>query len=277
MEFQEKFIAFVDILGFKDLVAAAEAGTGMPLSDLLELLNQFGPRKDVERIRKRGPHVCPQSKYLQRDLNFELTQMSDSIVVSSEISPAGVMNLVSYCWTSVLNLLQSGIMCRGYISKGKIYHTQDQVIGTGYQEAYSKEGQVKAFKRKADERGTPFVEVDPFICDYVNNCGDSCVRKMFGRMVKGDGEVTALFPFQRLRHSFIVWRSGRMCDPEKQRRSNHNMRLLIKEWKSRIMKFVDKSNPSAVIKAEHYIAALDAQLAICDKTDEFIDLLGSKM
>ena len=37
------------------------------------------------------------------------------------------------------------------------------------------------------------------------------------------------------------------------------------------MDLVDKSNPKAVIKAEHYIEALNAQLAVCDRTDEAID------
>jgi hypothetical protein len=36
IDFNEKFIGFVDILGFKNLVEAAENRTGMPLSSLLE-------------------------------------------------------------------------------------------------------------------------------------------------------------------------------------------------------------------------------------------------
>lgn len=275
MEFQEKFIGFLDVLGFKELVEAAENGTGMPLSELIELLRTLGSSDDVGKFKKHGPTTCPQSTYLQRDLNFKLTQFSDCVIVSSEISPAGLINLISHCWGAIINLLAKGIMCRGYITKGLVYHTDTQVIGSGYQEAYSKEAKVSAFKREADERGTPFVEVDPIVCSYVKDCEDWCVKEMFSRMVKGDGDVTALFPFKRLAHSFAIGGFGHEFNPQKEKNSNQNMRLSIEKLKDRVMEFVDESNPSAVKKAEHYIEVLNAQLVICDKTDEMIDMLNS--
>ena len=61
-----------------------------------------------------------------------------------------------------------------------------------------------AFKKEADEKGTPFVEVGPEVVDYIKNQDDKCVREMFSRMVAGDGEVTALYPFKRLGHSFAI-------------------------------------------------------------------------
>lgn len=276
MEFKDKFIAFVDILGFKGLVEEAAAGTGLALSELLELLKNFGSPEERDKFTKHGPMTCPQSAYLQRDLNFRLTQLSDCAIVSTEISPAGVINLVSHCWGIVINLMHSGIMCRGYITRGAIFHTDSQVIGPGYQNAYENESKVAAFKRQADERGTPFVEVDRSVCEYVRQCEDKCVKEMFSRCVKDDGEVVALFPFKRLAHSFIIggdW--GHKFDPEKERQSNQNLRLLITRLKERVMSFVDTSNPSAVTKAEHYIEALNAQLAVCDDTDRAISMLSS--
>jgi hypothetical protein len=41
------------------------------------------------------------------------------------------------------------------------------------------------------------------------------------------------------------------------------------------MEFVDESNDDAVRKAKYYIETLDAQLAVCDKTDEMIDTFSS--
>jgi hypothetical protein len=98
VEFKDKFVAFVDILGFKKIVETAEAGTGMPLPELLEMLKELGRPEDRERIKKHGPIVCPQSTFIQRDLDFQLTQISDCVVVSCEVSPAGVINLISHCW-----------------------------------------------------------------------------------------------------------------------------------------------------------------------------------
>lgn len=277
MEFKDKFIGFVDILGWKEKVKAAETGAGMSLAELLELLKKLGTLEDKGKVEKYGPMTCPKSAYVQRNLDFQLTRISDCVIVSSEISPAGVINLVSHCWGAVIKLLTKGIICRGYITRGPIYHTNDpEIIGSGYQEALDKEHKVSAFKREADERGTPFVEVDPSVCDYVREHGDSCVKEMFSRYVKQDGSMTALFPFQRLQHSFIIGDYlGHKFDPEEERQSNKNMRSMIEKMKERVMDLVDQSRPDAVSKAKHYIAALDAQLEVCKRTDEMIIMLGS--
>ncbi len=275
-EFRDKFIGFADILGFKRMVEAAAAGTSMPLGELLECLKYLGGPADQEHFRKYGPTMCPETAYVQRDLDFQLSQVSDCVVVSSEVSPAGAINLINHCWGAVIKLLTKGIMCRGYITRGVIYHSEGQFIGPGFHEAYGKEAQVTAFKRIADERGTPFVEVDPVVGDYVREHGDRCVKEMFSRFVKEDGGITALFPFKRLGHSFIIGGDPlHRFDPEKERRANEKMRVGIETLKERVMALVDRSNPNAVTKAEHYIAALDAQLAVCTRTDEIIDALSA--
>lgn len=173
-------------------------------------------------------------------------------------------------------LMTKGIMCRGYITRGLIYHTDTQIIGTGYQEAYYKEAQVTAFKREADERGTPFVEVDPVVCEYVKVTDDKCVQEMFSRSIKEDGEVTVLFPFKSLSHSFIIAGFGRTFDPEKEKQSNQNLRKMIQNVKERVIEYVDHSDSKARRKADHYITALDAQLQVCKTTDEVIDMLSRK-
>ena len=276
IEFKDKFIGFVDILGFKGLVEAAEEGIGISLVELLEMAQELGKPEDRLEYENYGPITCPESRKVQRHLDFRLTQISDCVVLSTEVSPAGAINLVKHCWGAVIKLLTKGIMCRGYITRGSLYHTDTQIIGTGYQEAYRKESLVTAFKREADERGTPFVEVDPVVCDYVRDHGDKCVKEMFSRFIKEDGTVTALFPFQRLQHSFIIgdW-LGHKFDPEEERQSNKNLRSMIENMKERVKALVDSSKSDAVSKAEHYIAALDDQLDVCKKTDEMIDMLGS--
>ena len=273
--FSDKFVAFVDVLGFKGLVAAAEDGSGMALPELLELLTLLGKGTERARFEQHGPMTCPHAPYIERNIDFRVTQISDCVIVSSEVSPAGVVNLVSHCWGAVIELLSKGIMCRGYIKRGKIFHTDSQVIGSGYQQAFASEYQVSAFAREANERGTPYVEVDPDVVQYVDMQPDSCVKTMFERMVKRDSESTVLFPFQRLQHSFIVAGGGRKFDPERERTSNRNLRAMITKMKDRVLSFVDPNNASAVNKAAHYIAALDAQLQACDKTDEMIDMLSS--
>lgn len=159
--FKDKFIGFMDVLGFKNMVEAAEVGTGMSLAQIKAELKKFGSQSIRAQLEKNGrPNVCPTSAFIEPHLDFRLTQVSDCVVISTEISPAGVINLLVHCWGSVMELLQSGIMCRGYITRGSIAHSEFTLIGAGYQKAVAAERQVTAFRCSADERGTPFVEVD---------------------------------------------------------------------------------------------------------------------
>lgn len=268
MQFKEKFIAFIDILGYKQMVLSSENGTGMPLDELIQITKLLGVSKEHGKCR-----ICPQSTYIQRDFDFKINQVSDCVIISSEISPASIINLVCHCNGVVDKLLIKGIMCRGYITKGKIYHDGEHFIGSGYHEVLSKEKEVCAFKREADERGTPYVEVDRIVCDYVSEFGDACVNKMFSRVVKADGTITVLFPFKQLYNAYRIGGYGNKFDPNIVKQDNDNIRQLIKVLKERLMSFVDINKPIAVQKATHYINALDAQLAACDEQDKMIDKL----
>ncbi len=275
MKFQDKFVGFLDVLGFKTLVAAAEDGTGMSLSQLLDLLKILGSPEDRNFYEEHGPTTCPNSKHVQRNLDFRVTQISDCVIVSSEVSPAGVINLIHHLWATVLRLLENGLLCRGYITRGTVYHTDCQIIGSAYQEAYVKEAKVDAFKRSADERGTPFVEIDPVVSEYIIGCTDSCVEKFFGRYVKQDGNTLVLFPFQRLVHGLTIWGPLGSYDPVTEKQSNQHLRDIIVTMKKRLMLFVNPENKDAVKKTEYYIRALDEQLEKCDRMDELIDKLSA--
>jgi len=272
--FKEKWIGFIDILGFKTLVKKAEAGEAISLPQLLEVLKDFGSPEERSNFNKYGPINCPGSSYIQRDLDFRLTQVSDCVVMSSEISPAGVINLVHKCWSSVIKLLSKGIMCRGYITRGLIYHSERQFMGSGYQEACSQEKKTVFDQNDGGKVGTPFVEVDKKVCDYVRDVPDPCVRKMFLRFVAQSKEVAAISPLESIGHSFVIAGQGYVFDSGKEKESNQNVREALQCYKKRVKAFAD--SPEADEKAEHYFSALENQLKACDRTDEMIDWVGSK-
>lgn len=271
MEFQDKFIAFVDILGFKGFVERAESGGSPALKDLLAAAEKLECQGFRDRIRKHGPSLCPAAPCNERHLDYEVSQVSDCVVISAEVSPAGAICLVSHCWGAVFDLLLHGYMCRGYITRGQIYHTEGQFVGSGYQRALSRESQVEAFKRSADERGTPFVEVDPEVSSYALGTGDACVEKMFNRLVHDERGTSVLFPFTRLSHSFIVAGGPLPFVADNEREENQSMREMIGRTRDRVLSLVDAENPDAVRKAEHYLLALDRQFELCDLTDEVIE------
>jgi len=118
VEFEDKFIGFVDILGWKEKVKAAETGTGMSFAELLEVLKELGTPDDKGKVEKYGPMTCPESAYVQRDLGFQLTRISDCVIVSSEISSAGVINLVSHCWGAVIKASDQRDYVQGVYNPG---------------------------------------------------------------------------------------------------------------------------------------------------------------
>ena len=272
MELKDKFIGFIDILGFKDLVTKAETGAGITNTQILQLVQLLSGDRTRQSYEKHGPNICPQSRSVRRDLDFVVTQISDSVVFSYEVSPAGVINLISQCWGVVLALVQRGVMCRGYVTRGNIYHAPSQVIGTGYIKAIEGEKKVSVFQHTVDQRGTPFVEIDRDVVAYISSCDDACVREMFSRLVKSGGSFHAIFPIKRLSSNFVL---GPDFDPAGARQSNDTLRQFLKRFKDSIRLHVDPANKRAMEKAAHYLQALDEQLEICDKTDRMLDKLTS--
>lgn len=272
-EFIDKFIAFIDVLGFKEMIEAAESGTGRSIEDIDAILAELENAPLKAFVEKSGPKTCPNSPYVSKNLDMEITQVSDCVIVSAEMSPAGVINLISHAWGAAMTLLTKGVMVRGYITRGKIQHEGMKFRGTGYHTAYAKEAGVSAFKKEADEKGTPFIEIDRSVTAYVDGLDDWCVKEMFDRFVKRDDEVTAIFPFQRLTHDFIIAGYGVKFDPDREKQNNENLRKLLNDLKDTLVRYVDTSNESAMRKVRHYLDALDAQLLVCDRTDEVIESL----
>lgn len=270
-QLNEKFIAFYDVLGWKSLVRASEEGRGMTLAELSEIVTALGTDEDRKHFEEYGPTTCPEAPRIRKDMDFQITPASDCVVISTEVSPAGLINLVSHCWTACFKMLSKGVMCRGYIKRGQIYHTADQQIGTGLSDAVEREKQVSIFKKEADEGGTPFIEVDKEILQYVEDQSDQCVKEMFSGLVKKDGDLAAIFPFQRLNHDFIIAGAGITFDPEKERTSLNVVRDWIHKMKEQVRRHIDPADESAQQKGDHYIQMLDAQLVACDRTEEIIE------
>ena len=76
--FTEKLIAFVDVLGFKKLVEAAEGGNEAPLAAALSTLEKYGGAKHRKDFIVYGHNVCP-------DIHFSAAE-----AISEYIGVAGI-------------------------------------------------------------------------------------------------------------------------------------------------------------------------------------------
>ncbi|MEG3619764.1 hypothetical protein V5T82_14965 [Magnetovibrio sp. PR-2] len=243
------------------------------MSELQEAVDTLGTSDDQAHFERYGPTTCPEAPRQQHNIDFRVTQASDCAIISAEISSAGVINLLAHCATACLALLTKGLMIRGYITRGKILHTNDHQIGTGLNTAASREKHVAVFQQNADDRGTPFIEIDSSVVAYVNSQSDDCVKKIFDSQVKNDGELYAIFPFERLNHSFAIGGFGVQFDPNKEKMQVDVVRGIIHRLKEQVERHIDKDNADAVRKSHHYLRVLDDQLVVCDRTEEMIDRL----
>lgn len=277
MVFEEKFIAFIDLLGFSHMVAESEAGRGITVLEIADLLSKLGTSADSYKFQD-GATTCPLSTFIRKDLNFKVNQDSDSTIISAEVSPAGVINLIDHCSSVVKRLMFKGVMCRGYITKGKIAYINQTYIGSGFIKAYKEETNVTAFQLEADhlatgKRSTPFVEIDPLVCEYIEQSTDDCVREMFNRTTKTRNNITALFPFNELTPWFAITPS---FVPDREKMSIENAKAFLGKLIGEIERFADRGNEKAWQKGQYYIEALSAQLDKCDQMLGDIDNLSSR-
>jgi len=52
------------------------------------------------------------------------------------------------CWCAVIPLLTKGMRCRGYMRHAPVYHTNNQIVGSGDHNAYGREQYVTACTRE---------------------------------------------------------------------------------------------------------------------------------
>src|SRR5260370_15056637 len=110
--YEDKFIAFVDIVGFKALVERSEKGgdDAPTIEYIVELFDKFDSSTE-EDFAQYGPTTCPCAPHTSRNLNFLVTQISDCAVISAEVSPAGLINLVDHCYKTAFRFLKVGHLC----------------------------------------------------------------------------------------------------------------------------------------------------------------------
>ncbi|MDH4980948.1 hypothetical protein [Hyphomicrobium sp. D-2] len=131
--FSEGTVAFLDILGFKALVDAAESdpARGPALSDLVRMLDDH---VEIEKGRSH-PDV---SERLKPDWIF----ISDSLIISSLNDAGDDRDLAAVMVKTIRianRLLAMGYLIRGGISRGPVWRKPANIFGSAYIQAYAQE------------------------------------------------------------------------------------------------------------------------------------------
>ena len=133
--YDNKIVAFVDILGFSELTMQS--------------------RDDVQAQRKIVSamniiHDCKrlQENFKMETLGIQITTFSDSVIISYPLTMDGGLFYVLMDMIHLqLDLLQIGIFIRGGISIGEVAHDENNVFGPAVVEAYKLESKFAIYPR----------------------------------------------------------------------------------------------------------------------------------
>ncbi len=133
IKFEKRAVAFIDVLGFKALVvdALSHEESRQRLESLVQLLSTAVPRLDAEVNRDVAQHLIPKHLYI-----------SDCLILSAPLRDS---RRADYCGLSTIVMrtiqlshffLDAGHLFRGGISVGNVWHSDSNIVGPAYQEAY---------------------------------------------------------------------------------------------------------------------------------------------
>lgn len=140
--YEDRVVAYLDLLGFRSLVERIDS-TPEVLSKLIEILtktrsySKLGPAMDATAASPGNPFFNM----------FQMSTFSDSIAMSAKNNAIGIGIVMSYCLFVSLDLLSEGIMVRGAVTRGRLYHANGLVIGRGLTDAYLLESKAAIYPR----------------------------------------------------------------------------------------------------------------------------------
>lgn len=147
----ERYVAFLDLLGFKHEIEQAEKDPAR------------WPRVQ-EALRLVKETLCETPA-----VDMRLTSFSDCIVISATRTASGLSEMIASIEMLTFNLLQHDVLVRGGFTAGNAHHDKDFVFGTAVNRAYLLESD------KGEGARYPMVLVSPEVMDDVKGYGDDYV------------------------------------------------------------------------------------------------------
>ena len=142
MIYEDRAVAFVDILGFKDIIASTIEQNGNEIEEETKKLNSFFDEVNKEFSSEEKWTSIPDS------CTRIVTHFSDSIVFSVKAAQKdGVLFLLDYFHYLIIIAIHYGFLIRGGITYGKVCHTEDKIFGPAMNASYLMESNEAKFPR----------------------------------------------------------------------------------------------------------------------------------
>jgi hypothetical protein len=131
--YEERYCAYVDILGFKELVANIRRGSADPQT-VRQLLTIVHKPRDSE-VLGLG------------ETDFHAQNISDALVLSTRLTVEGLSVLIDTLEDPAINALVEGYFIRGALCRGLLYHDRNTAFGDALIHAYQLESQIVRYPR----------------------------------------------------------------------------------------------------------------------------------
>ena len=171
-DYEDRIVAFVDVLGFKDLVDSS--------------------KDDVKALRNITSALSTLYEWIWKweadggDSSFAFTQFSDSVVLSALADTQDSFEMLLQLMLGIVDIAYSNcIIVRGGIARGKLIHDNEMVVGPAMVDAYFLESQIAKYPRIviSEELKTEF-EVN--LQEYVDSQPNLTEIPSFNKIFKQD-------------------------------------------------------------------------------------------
>lgn len=149
--YENRFVAFIDILGFKQLVENIENEKNGYEKDFerVKCVLNFLHKESIESNRSHDLLIfdsCDDSLLIELG-NPRITYISDCVIISTDGTFDGFKSLCNKVTKFSTDLAFEGIFLRGGITYGSIYHHDSILFGSAYQNAFSLESKYAIYPR----------------------------------------------------------------------------------------------------------------------------------
>ena len=191
-EYSDCYIAYLDLLGFKNIVSKKNC------EDIAKLFDEIQERYIVA--------VDSSKKVLMDYRRLKIKIMSDSICLYVDSSVRNALpGLVAFCgyFQQRLLRLEEPVLTRGAIVRGDLYAEKDKDImfGKGFVQAYSMEENTAVFPRVIFTRSL----IDE--CETIDGYGRNYLQRFTFSDEDAFVSIDYLFLFYGLRHDHDDWKS----------------------------------------------------------------------
>ncbi len=159
--YETRVCAFIDVLGFADAVveSAKDSEQATRLHSALQVIAGTTPAWQSEGFERfvdnwisdqlfgDGAPIAHDDLIARYRLLNRGTIFSDSIVLSASPAPVPIWAMVFKIAALAQNLARLGLLVRGGVATGELFHSTDQVFGPAFVDAYRIESQVAIYPR----------------------------------------------------------------------------------------------------------------------------------